>query len=160
ETAWLEHPGDKVVDCWENEPTIRSDLLQAALLATPHIAGHSVDAKLRGGVMATNALRRFLALPPLDDTIVADCLPPAPAPLQAPPNLSGEALAAWAVQQAYDFRQDDAQLRQSTLDATHRHFETYRRHYPLRREWSALHLTGLQQNKDRTLLKALGFSTD
>ncbi|SIO09273.1 4-phosphoerythronate dehydrogenase [Sulfurivirga caldicuralii] len=159
ETAWLEHPGDKVVDCWENEPQINAALLSAAQLATPHIAGHSLDAKLRGGVMASNALRRFLGLPVLEADVVDGCLPPAPPPLRAPAACQGEALLHWAVQQAYDFYQDDAQLRQPNIEETHAHFEYYRRHYPPRREWAAWQVAQIAQEDGRKRLCALDFST-
>ena len=36
------------LDVWENEPHIDLDILKAALIATPHIAGYSVQSKLRG----------------------------------------------------------------------------------------------------------------
>jgi len=160
EEAWLMHAGDKVVDCWENEPSIRNALLDAALLATPHIAGHSTDSKLRGGVMASNALRAYLHLPPLDSKTVTRCLPPAPTPLTPPPGLQGEAMADWAIRQAWDFHQDDLPLRQAEPPALPVRFEDYRRHYPVRREWRAWRITAPTRLEDGTLLKALGFSVD
>lgn len=36
------------LDVWEDEPSISKDLLKQALIATPHIAGYSVQSKLRG----------------------------------------------------------------------------------------------------------------
>ena len=157
ETAWSAHGSAKVVDCWENEPHIRGELLAAAMLATPHIAGHSTDAKLRGGVMASNALRAFLGLPHLTADRIDPYLPPAPKPLQAPAGCHGEALAAWAVRQAYDFQQDDTVLRGDTLETTHARFEDYRRHYPIRREWRAWRITGISTKQDHKLLTELGF---
>ena len=35
-------------DVWENEPTIDLDILKIALIATQHIAGHSIQGKYRG----------------------------------------------------------------------------------------------------------------
>ena len=37
-----------VLDVYENEPAVNYDLVQACLLATPHIAGHSLEGKVRG----------------------------------------------------------------------------------------------------------------
>lgn len=34
-----------VIDCWEHEPDVNRQLLQRALLATPHIAGYSANGK-------------------------------------------------------------------------------------------------------------------
>ncbi len=36
------------LDVWEHEPKIRKDILGHALIATPHIAGYSVQSKIRG----------------------------------------------------------------------------------------------------------------
>ena len=41
-----------VIDCWIGEPEVDADLLRGALLGTPHIAGHTVEARLA----ATRAL--------------------------------------------------------------------------------------------------------
>ena len=61
EVAWLReiHAGrlQAAVDCWNGEPEVSPALLAAAFVATPHIAGHSVDARIR----ATGQLRAALA---------------------------------------------------------------------------------------------------
>lgn len=48
--------GHAVIDVWENEPDISRDLLGLATIATPHVAGYSTDSKLRGTIMAVEAL--------------------------------------------------------------------------------------------------------
>lgn len=66
-----------VIDCWEGEPYINRELLEKAILATPHIAGYSIDGKANGTVAALNATSEFfgwgakfsvdmLGLPPKD----------------------------------------------------------------------------------------------
>lgn len=47
------------LDTWEGEPTINHALLEAVDLATPHIAGYSVEGKLRGTQMIRDATYRF-----------------------------------------------------------------------------------------------------
>jgi erythronate-4-phosphate dehydrogenase len=47
-----------VVDVWQNEPHIHTLLADHALLATPHIAGYTVEGKLRGTLMV---LQSFIA---------------------------------------------------------------------------------------------------
>lgn len=47
-----------VVDVWQNEPHIHTILADHALLATPHIAGYTVEGKLRGTLMV---LQSFIA---------------------------------------------------------------------------------------------------
>ena len=36
------------LDVWRNEPEISQDMVLASKIATPHIAGHSIDAKIKG----------------------------------------------------------------------------------------------------------------
>lgn len=66
-----------IIDCWEGEPDINRELLSKAILATPHIAGYSLDGKANGTVAALNATSEFfgwgarfstdmLGLPPKD----------------------------------------------------------------------------------------------
>lgn len=45
-----------VIDCWEGEPKVSQRLLQLATIATPHIAGYSLNGKIRATSMAVNAL--------------------------------------------------------------------------------------------------------
>lgn len=50
------------IDCWEGEPAIDRHLLEAALFATPHIAGYSREGKIRATQMVLDALTGFLGL--------------------------------------------------------------------------------------------------
>lgn len=68
--------GKAIVDCWENEPQLNSRLLQRATIATPHIAGYSIEGKRRASQMALDALCRHFGLPALR---IAGEQPPAPA---------------------------------------------------------------------------------
>lgn len=43
------------LDVWENEPLIDPDILTASVIATPHIAGYSVQSKYRGTQMIYDA---------------------------------------------------------------------------------------------------------
>ncbi len=54
---WI-RPGerDAIVDVWDNEPSPDTELVQLATLATPHIAGYSVEAKFRATKMCVEAL--------------------------------------------------------------------------------------------------------
>lgn len=51
-----------IVDVWEKEPLINQDLLQMAAVATPHIAGYSLEGKMRGTRMALEAVSDILGL--------------------------------------------------------------------------------------------------
>jgi len=52
-----------IIDCWEEEPNINSKLQNTAYWATPHIAGHSIDAKFMGSYMIYKELCRFTNTP-------------------------------------------------------------------------------------------------
>lgn len=60
--ALLAYPGEVVLDCWENEPTISLPLLEKVAIGTPHIAGYSVDGKANGTRMAAQAVCRFFGI--------------------------------------------------------------------------------------------------
>ena len=48
-----------VIDCWEGEPAIDGRLLACSDVATPHIAGYSVEGKRRATDMAVAAALEF-----------------------------------------------------------------------------------------------------
>ena len=50
------------IDCWENEPAISRQLLEKAVIATPHIAGYSRDGKIRATIAAIEAVAHHLGL--------------------------------------------------------------------------------------------------
>lgn len=52
-----------IIDVWENEPEINLPLLQAAAIATPHIAGYSFEGKQRATRQALEAVAEFFNLP-------------------------------------------------------------------------------------------------
>ena len=65
------------IDTWENEPSISRTLLQRAFIATPHIAGYSLEGKLRATQMAFAALRSHFDI---RIEVPEVLLPPAPEP--------------------------------------------------------------------------------
>ena len=54
---------DTVIDCWEGEPHISAQLLDRALIATPHIAGYSREGKIRATEMVLSAFTQHFNLP-------------------------------------------------------------------------------------------------
>ena len=50
------------IDCWEHEPNIDRSLLERAMVATPHIAGYSIEGKQRGTAMALAAVNRHFGI--------------------------------------------------------------------------------------------------
>ncbi len=49
-----------IIDVWENEPDINIELLKATDIATPHIAGYSLDGKSNASVMVFNRLSKLI----------------------------------------------------------------------------------------------------
>ena len=52
-----------ILDVWENEPTIDKELFDLCFIGTPHIAGYSYDAKIRGSTMIAEKIAAFFHLP-------------------------------------------------------------------------------------------------
>ncbi|MEI6091279.1 MAG: NAD(P)-dependent oxidoreductase [bacterium] len=51
-----------ITDVWADEPLINKELMKHSLLATPHIAGHSFEGKVRGTLMVVEAFEKFYNL--------------------------------------------------------------------------------------------------
>jgi erythronate-4-phosphate dehydrogenase len=54
-----EHLGGAIIDVWENEPNIDESLLPLIEIATPHIAGHSAEAKIKAANMLINSIGKY-----------------------------------------------------------------------------------------------------
>ncbi|WP_168014831.1 4-phosphoerythronate dehydrogenase PdxB [Halomonas salinarum] len=127
-----------VLDVFENEPAIDEPLFRLADIATPHIAGHSLDGKLRGTHQVYRAAMEHLGLPVR--VALADLAPP-----PALPSLTLDAgLTLWealrlCVRACYDVRRDHDGLRRYQRErGLAAGFDAYRSEYPLRREFSTL----------------------
>lgn len=142
-----------ITDCWSNEPNINSQLLTKSQLATPHIAGHAWDAKYRGGFMAAQALAHWSGQ---QQPIYAPNLSQQSSIL-AKGETALEKLNS-VLQQAYNFFSDDQVLRNSPDAERSCVFEHYRRHYPMRREWTQLSVINQSLTENTNIwLTALGF---
>lgn len=117
---------DCIIDCWQHEPHINTQLLEKAALATPHIAGHARQAKLRGTQMIQKALLEFLGQPAGPELLAT----PHRAPTDWLTQVSQSPNPLETLLAIYDPRRDDATLR-THLQA----FEDHRRYYPQRNEW-------------------------
>ncbi|MDQ6950835.1 MAG: NAD(P)-dependent oxidoreductase [Mariprofundales bacterium] len=144
---WLNGAPDRlaVLDCWEHEPQIDRALLAhpQVVVATPHIAGHSLDGKAANTQAVYDALCRFLGVDGAWN--MNDELPVVPSlrwPLLAADAVMGK--NRWAevtamITQLYPLANDTEACRELLKNA---HSEDYaaafkkmRRHYPVRRGW-------------------------
>ena len=149
-----------VLDVWEGEPDISMSLLEKVHLGTPHIAGYSLDGKLRGTEMIYRAACAHFGRPL--QWQAADDLPAGLSldlrDLRAAPLLTQLQAAVFA---CYDIRRDDASLReQLALPAAERpaRFDRLRKEYPVRREFpQSSIITGEPDGELARTLAALGF---
>lgn len=150
-----------VLDVWETEPRFNVALLDQIELGTPHIAGYSLDGKVRGTEMIYQAACAHLGLTPT--WIAQQVMPPAPlVSLEFSESALDHEALRQAVLSCYDARTDDAALRLGRkLDSPVRgaHFDHLRKSYRTRREFSALtiKLPG-SRTMLREQLQGLGFS--
>ena len=107
-----------------------------ALVATPHIAGHSLDGKANGTKMIYDAACAFIGVAPT--WTPRDSLPPPPGAIVIDRRDDGVPAALAAVAAGYDPRADDAALR-ALVDGSDdgAGFRKYRERYPERRELGA-----------------------
>ena len=61
--ASLPHRLIASIDCWENEPNLNQELLKRVDLASFHIAGYSIQGKMRASEMCLRAFCEFFSLP-------------------------------------------------------------------------------------------------
>ncbi|OLU27468.1 4-phosphoerythronate dehydrogenase [Pseudomonas sp. PA15(2017)] len=148
-----------VLDVWEGEPLVDLELAALCHIATPHIAGYSLDGKLRGTAQIYQAFCRARGIEP---TISLESLTP---PRWLPRlSIAAGSDPAWALatvcRAIYDPRRDDADLRRSLVvdqPARKAGFDLLRKRYPVRREIEGLEieLRGADEPL-RALISALG----
>ncbi|CAH9066757.1 Erythronate-4-phosphate dehydrogenase [Pseudoalteromonas sp. CIP111854] len=140
-----------ILDVWENEPNILTALLPYTRFASVHIAGHSLEGKARGtqmlydglcerlGVCANKQLEAFLPVPAL-----TKC--------RTEKTLTEQDLGR-LVHLVYDIRRDDGLMR---ANLTSHGFDSLRKNYPPRREFSTLNIDNMSVHGD--VLATLGFN--
>ncbi|TVR73058.1 MAG: 4-phosphoerythronate dehydrogenase [Marinilabiliales bacterium] len=162
-----------VIDVWENEPWIDRDLLSLTDIATPHIAGYSLDGKANGTAQSVRAVSEFFGLG------IVDWYPEVPEPADPVVRIAlgtGDAMGAGVLIGAgangggavisdidkltgrlflhtYDIVADSNRLKEAPDD-----FERFRDDYPPRREFGAytVQVSGGDGGIGKTL-RELGF---
>ncbi|MCT7359584.1 4-phosphoerythronate dehydrogenase PdxB [Thalassolituus pacificus] len=126
---------EAILDVWENEPELDLQLMQRCLLATPHIAGYSLDGKMRGTEYVYQGLCEFFGLPVRRK--LAQFLPePGVKRVNFSDQVPVYQALRTAIRACYEIRVDDgvmrtAMKRSDNLKAT---FDQMRKNYPLRRD--------------------------
>jgi erythronate-4-phosphate dehydrogenase len=142
------------IDCWAGEPQVDNHLLRRTWLATPHLAGHSREARLAATRMLWEALRRWRGLAPVAAPVV---LPSIDTPLDYPSQGGTVTL----LKSLYPIAAHDARMRAGlnmTAAQAAANFDDVRRRYALRREFGAYGVACAGLAPDTVAeLTALGF---
>ncbi len=135
-----------ILDVWNREPHINIPLLQAADIATCHIAGYSLQGKRRASEMVTTQLLAWYKGERVKGERVKG-------ERVKGERVKGENELYLVINKTFPIFEVDKQLRQSPGD-----FEQLRNNYPLRNDFSAYAVTLQQPNRElEHTLRTLGF---
>ncbi len=139
------------LDVWENEPYIDFQILQNAVIATPHIAGYSVQSKLRGVDMIYQAACREKIILPHDYI-----------PNYPKKTISVEGATDWrdVVLKIYNPLDTTTMMKDTLLDNKRETFDDLRKNFIDRFEFEYVSLTNafLLKKEDWSILKNLHIS--
>ena len=72
--AWAQQRDRAIaLDCWVNEPSVDPELLRQVTIATPHIAGHTTEARERAASILADRLASCLDATPAATTVDPEC---------------------------------------------------------------------------------------
>jgi erythronate-4-phosphate dehydrogenase len=146
-----------ILDVWENEPSIDFNTLKLADIATPHIAGYSLDGKYKATEIIYQKICDHFRLNPtwISPRLQRSC-PITIMPEHPDENRYPESL----IRQTYDIYRDDSRLRQIVdQQFPERYFRSLRNQYDFRSEFSnfLVLLASPTSIHTRQLLRNLGF---
>ena len=126
-----------ILDVWENEPKIDTAMLKHTLIGTPHIAGYSIDGKIRGTEMIYQAVCEYLGKKPQWSASEVDFGG------NTKPHIDVSSIKKPQKQilKAYDINSDNDDLKKILTDNSlndGKYFDSLRKNYRPRREFSTL----------------------
>jgi len=138
--ALLKHLHDNpdfvaVLDVWEGEPELNRELLDFCALATPHIAGYSLDGKMRGTELVYQGACEFFGLP--ERLKLGQFLPePGIRRVDFSAEVPVHQALRTAIRASYEIRVDDGVMRSVIRHSQNlrESFDRMRKDYPLRRD--------------------------
>lgn len=150
------------LDVWEGEPEILTELVPYVNIATPHIAGHSIEGKVRGSMALANAVLAHLSEQEVVSSLIADQHVEMLEPLgticitQEPCQQKLHEL----VRRVYNIDKDDDDFRRHGISPSG--FELLRKGYTERRELSGitLKLSPDVWQSWQNRLRTLGFTVE
>ncbi len=125
-----------ILDVWEGEPSVNTNLLQKVFIASAHISGYSLEGKVNGTKMIYDALCRFTnqlndwepKLPPIENNVI-----------DVSSVKSIEEKLHLIFKQIYDIEKDDSEIRkmiEMNENMYAAYFDKLRKNYHLRREFN------------------------
>lgn len=150
-----------VIDVWSPEPVFRTDVLEMADLASPHIAGHSYEGKINGTIACYKELCNFFELSGTWDIAASLPEPEIPSIAMDCRGRDDEEVLDDIIRRIYDITIDDALIRDAAVHSEverARNFDALRRNYRMRREFCNTELN-LKDSCDtlKYKVRSLGF---
>jgi len=147
-----------VLDVWEYEPVPTKELMEQCLIATPHIAGYSLDGRIRGSWMLRQALDAWSGGPGIKEPVSTENMP---SNYHWSPELSFEQNIDIAINRVMDVTGDSMQMitnlgKLHTKVEISKKFDLMRKEYGIRRELSCLIIDGVPSDY-QARVKAVGF---
>ncbi len=146
-----------VMDVWEEEPRVDKDLANHVLIGTPHIAGYSLEGKLRGTYMLYERYCEILGhdISTSFESLFTDYP-------SHKLQLTQQTTVLQVIRSVYSIQDDHDRFINSLMpiDNQSQAFDQLRKSYPVRREFSSLKLTGQTTESIKSELAALGFKVD
>ena len=146
-----------VMDVWEDEPDVDVELAERVLIGTPHIAGYSLEGKLRGTYMLYERYCELLGLPVsvTFDSLFTDYQTPCM-------DLTRQTTVQQVIRSVYSINEDHQRFIASLnpIKSQAQAFDQLRKRYPVRREFASLKLSGKTTEAIKFQLSALGFKVD
>ena len=124
--------GKVALDVWEAEPELDRNLMDYVAIATPHIAGYSLEGKIRGTEMVHQAFRRWAGLADWQADLNASLRSSEAESVLQVDNINQ------AILHSYSVVADDQRMRSAMADTAMpaaQSFDNLRRDYPVRREF-------------------------
>jgi len=148
-----------IMDVWENEPVCPLPLLKKATLATPHIAGYSLEGRANGTSMVFDKARAFFGI---DKKWNWETMVNKPDPITLDAHgLTHEATLSQVVRQAYNIEEDVQAFRALFKEEDQergKRFSQMRAAYKTRREFTAFEVKIKNATPESlALLQAFGF---
>jgi len=144
---------DAALDVWPNEPGVDTELVEASLVATPHVAGYSDDGKYNGARQIYRAFCQWAG----DTERLLPAVPGGNRVLTITPEQDALSQALDAA--CFVSRHDRAMRELARLppEARAHEFDRLRREYPSRRDFRTWRVEGAASEDENRLAK-LGFS--